>query len=248
MNKKEKITKEIFRLYKLSDRLNALKNRYENNVERTIRLFLKKKGLEFNNYSDNCIITVGEKEILYTLDGEKMSLKIRNCEHQSPFVKSFVSNIQAKKFESKIQDIKKDFKSKGEIYQVFKDYLIKKSRNIETIYLQKINKKFFNHRIDAEINKYNKLIENEVVKIEIGKTYTENIVAAVGYYRTLERLSYLKLIKKNKKTYQVEYKFENSGKVVNKRVYHEKFKDFFHIDYKRAYEFKDEYKLKSQKT
>jgi hypothetical protein len=230
------IKKEIFRLFDLDKRLDRLVRTHENNNHNKLTLFLKKKKLNYDYNRNNICITIGDRDLIYELNNNnKMTLKIKKCDNH-PFITYFVSKKQESKFNELINNIKIDFNIKGEIFNAFKKYLT--STDIKSLYFKKIKQPNFDSRIEDMIEKYNKFLEKE---IKIGKTYTKNIKIEKGYYKQTHKLKYLKLIKENKKTYQVEYEFVNNGKIINKRIPKKEFINFFDIKKKTKYDFKYEY-------
>lgn len=239
MSKKtEKIQKEIFRLIRLKDEFENFKRLYsDNNYQKLVR-FLKSENLKYRIYSNDTYIILGNKVCIYSLnDDGSLSLKITNCSH-SRFVQEFYSKKQDERFNDKIKELKLDFKNKGNIYSAFKKFHLKEKNEPTSI---KSNQIPLSHRIDKNIKKYNKIIEKEIHGvIAVGKTYTKNIELRKGYYSYPKKLDYLKIVKENPKTYQIEYKFNSEDKVINKRMDKEKVQNIFVTPRKGLYEFREE--------
>jgi len=250
--KKESIKNEIFRLISLEQRYNTVSNFISNSRKNKLTNLIKKKGYDYSYGFQNKIhLEIGNKEIYYILDNNKMSLKISSCEKHHPFVTEFYSKKQEERFKQEINKIKQDFRDKGILYSAFKKFLHQKSNDFENTYFQ--DRQRFSHRIDKQVDKYNKILEQELVIIEAGKTYygdvdkynkpkLYNLFAKYGYWQYRKRLDYLKIIKENPKTYQVEYKIHENGKVITKRMYKDDVIEMFNFDRKRSYEFEEEYK------
>ena len=234
VNKIDKIEKEIYRLMNLEKNFKIFLKKYTDDNNLKIEKTLKKLNYKYDSSYRNSII-IGNKECNFYLDENgKMVVKIKKCE-RDPFVKTFFSDKQEQKFNNKIQEIKTDFRNKGVLYTTMKNYLIKKENKPE--YIKNSKEISLKDRIDKLINKYNKIKENELIgTIKVGHTYTENIILN-GYYS--KKLSYLKIIKENPKTYQVEYKIESNNKVVKKRINKEKIREMFDYEWKGYYYFYD---------
>ena len=240
MNNLETIKKEIFRLFDLSDRLTNFENTYKTNNSNKLKKILIKNNLNYDYYKNKICITINNKNLSYSLNDNKMSLNISNCEYD-PFMTRFVSNKQEEIFNLLINDIKLDFKSKGEIFNAFKKYLTKKNIDIKQVYLKKIKQlSSVETRISNNIYKFNNALVDEYI-IEVGKTYTENIYIRTGYYKNRTPIEYLKIIKENRKTYQVEYKIKSNKKIINKRINKDKILDFYNIKNKTKFDFRNEY-------
>jgi len=249
---KENIKNEIFRLISLKKKFNKVDIFIKNSVKNKLTNLIKKNGYDYSYGFQNKIhLEIGNKEIYYILKDGKMSLKISNCERHHPFVTEFYSKKQEEKFKNEINKIKQDFKNKGELYSAFKTFLHKNENDLESSYFEERQR--FSHRIDKHVDKYNKILQNELVNIEAGKTYygdietnkkpiLYNLFAKYGYWQYRKRLDYLTIIKENPKTYQVEYKIYENGKIIKKRMQKNDVLEMFNVETKGTYDFEEEYK------
>ncbi len=241
MSKKiDNIQNEIYRLLRLEKKFDSFVNDYLNNNRKKLKKTLKSINYNFDSYDKNVYIHIGQFQCYYSLnENNKLSLKVSNCERDHTFVKTFYSNNQETRFKEKITELKFDFKNKGEISSTIKKFLLK-NRNTPK-YIKNTLEKTIKERLNDNIDKYNKAIKiRNHGSIKVGKKFIGDLRISQGYWQYTKKLDYLKIIKENPKTYQVEYKLNESGKIIKKRVYKEDIEDFFNIETKSEYDFRQD--------
>jgi len=193
---KESLKKEIKRLVDIekiiTDKYSSIKN---------IRRLKIKKEIPYIKYiySDNIIVSIGEKDIYYIKDNKNITFKIKSC--KSPFIKKqLYSHKQMLIFEHEILKFKNDFKSRGKYYQIVKKHFSLK--NIDS-------------DIDKKINKLLKKLNDIEDDIIVGNEY-DGVKIKKGYY--YYNTTYFKVLKENNKTYNIEYMLKNDKKMINKRI------------------------------
>lgn len=193
----EKIEQEIFRLINSEDKYNLSYNRTKNLIFDNLKTKIDK--YKYKSYDDDVTLSFGEMYLVYVLEKDNLKLKIQKCDTY-PGVKTHISLKVKKELENEIIALKNDFRSKGEIYTSIKKYL--KTKNRLQGFKSTLKKKLL-----VEVDNYQNIINNSI-QIEVGKTYTEDIYVTHGHYHNIKPVNFLKIIKENPKTYQIQYEFE----------------------------------------